>query len=256
LTAGVSRRDRVKNDTGSRRDHKLTRTNGAHVAGQENPNSTIGEDEVKAVALSLLEAAPDGEPLSEKTRALIAYALRMSVAILDFDGGEAAARDALKAGASVEALHEVLALMSGLGVHSLMGGSPLLAKLARERDPAAFDAPLDAVRRALRDKYIGQDRYWTRFEQDVPGFLDALLRISPDAFEGFMIYCAIPWRTDHVDALTKELIAIAADATSAHRYLPGLRLHLRNALRLGCGRTAILEALEIAFTAPAPRGVR
>jgi len=226
------------------------------MTAQEIHNPMVSADDVKTVALSLLETAPEGEPLSDKTRALIEFALRMSVAILDFDGGEAAGRHALDAGASIDELHEVLALMSGLGVHSLMGGSPRLAKLARERAPGALDAPLDPARQTLWDKYVGTDRYWIRFEEETPGFLDALIRLSPDGFKAFMDYCAVPWLTNHVDAPSKELIAIAADATATHRFLPGLRLHLRNALRLGCGRKAILETLEIAAKAPPPLGVR
>ena len=44
---------------------------------------------------------------------------------------------------------------------------------------------------------------------------------------------------------------MAVDATPTHRYLPGMRLHLRNALKLGAGRAAVRRALEIAAEASA-----
>jgi hypothetical protein len=48
---------------------------------------------------------------------------------------------------------------------------------------------------------------------------------------------------------------MAGDATPSHRYLPGMRLHLANAVRRGAGRTAILHALDLAAEAPAHPGV-
>lgn len=44
----------------------------------------------------------------------------------------------------------------------------------------------------------------------------------------------------------KELVYCAFDAASTHLYVPGLKLHMKNAL--GCGATPqeILEVLEIA----------
>ncbi len=103
---------------------------------------------------------------------------------------------------------------------------------------------------------MGSDRYWDAMENEVPGFLDALLRLSPEAFEAFFVYCAVPWKTSALSTLTKELISMAVDAAPTHRYAPGMRLHLANALRLGAGKAAILQALDIAAQAPPHRGVR
>ena len=117
-------------------------------------------------------------------------------------------------------------------------------------------APLDEARAALHARFVGDDAYWDRMEREVPGFLDALLRFSPEAFEAFFNYCALPWKSRALRALTKELISIAVDASPTHRYLPGFRLHLGNAIALGAGRKAILQALDIAAAAPPHRGVR
>jgi len=151
-------------------------------------------------------------------------------------------------------VQETIALVSGLGVHSLMASSYRLLEKAKSIDKG-LRAPLTIEQQTLWDKYIGDDPYWVGFEQEVPGFLDALLRLSPQLFRGFHEYCAIPWRSGTVPAVSKELIAMASDATPTHRFVPGMRLHMRNALKLGAGRRTILEALEIAAAAPEHSGV-
>jgi len=73
-------------------------------------------------------------------------------------------------------------------------------------------------------------------------------------FIGFFEYCAIPWRSGTVRARIKELAALACDAAPSHRFRPGFRVHLKNAIALGVGRHAILQALDIAAAAPEHRG--
>jgi hypothetical protein len=104
---------------------------------------------------------------------------------------------------------------------------------------------------------VGQDRYWEGFERELPGFLAGLLEVSPDGFDAFFRSCAVPWRSGQLPALAKELVALAVDATPTHRYLPGLRLHLRNALRLGGGSAMVRAVLDVAAAAPVhPAGDR
>ncbi|GAB3629936.1 hypothetical protein PTE30175_04921 [Pandoraea terrae] len=216
----------------------------------------VSLDDIRTEALALLRSVENGDPLNERTQALIELAVRASVTTLDMTGFERFAERALAAGASGAQIHEVLVLVSGLGVHSLMEGSRRLARLMRDRGHDAMTAPLDEQRSNLWAKHVGDDSYWDSFEREVPGFLDALLRLSPEAFEAFFHYCAVPWKTGTLSAVTKELISMAVDATPTHRYLPGMRLHLLNAIRLGAGRSAILQALEIAAGGPSHCGVR
>ncbi|MFF3872879.1 carboxymuconolactone decarboxylase family protein [Streptomyces sp. NPDC001978] len=44
----------------------------------------------------------------------------------------------------------------------------------------------------------------------------------------------------------KELVHCAFDAAASHLYVPGLKLHMRNALRHGATTEEIMEVLEIA----------
>ncbi len=211
--------------------------------------------DARDAALLALAGVVEGPGLDPRTAALIGLGVCASASTLDLDGAERFAQQALDAGASAAQLHEALLLVSGLGVHSLMEGSRRIGDLLRARGDDLMTAPLDGVRASLRAQYIGEDPYWDAMEREAPGFLDALLRLSPEGFAAFFDYCAVPWKTGALRAVTKELISIAVDACPTHRYLPGLRLHLGNAIKLGAGRRAILETLEIAAAAPPHRGV-
>jgi alkylhydroperoxidase/carboxymuconolactone decarboxylase family protein YurZ len=209
--------------------------------------------DVREAAEALLEPVPDGPDLNEMSAALIRLAVCASVCTLDPAAIHDATQGALDAGASPEQVHETLVLVSALGVHTLMEGTRHLSAILRERGtpPVA----VDDERARLRARLQGDDPYWTDFNREIPGFLDALLEHSPDAYQGFFAYCALPWRSGAVCGRLKELIAMACDATPTHRYLPGLRLHLTNAVRLGAGRVAISRALDIAAAAPSHPGV-
>lgn len=43
----------------------------------------------------------------------------------------------------------------------------------------------------------------------------------------------------------KEMVYVAFDAAATHLYVPGLKLHLRNAVRLGATTEELVEVLEI-----------
>jgi alkylhydroperoxidase/carboxymuconolactone decarboxylase family protein YurZ len=218
--------------------------------------SLVSVDDVRREALALLEGVADGAPLDASTRALIALSVRVVVSTLDMDSARTATNHALDVGATPAEVHEALVLVSGLGVHTLMEGSRRVLDVLRERGDASLTAPLDDRQNELWRRHVGNDPYWQEMEAEVPGFLDALLRLSPEAFEAFFAFCAVPWQTGALPAITKELIAMATDATPGHRYLPGMRLHLRGAVARGAGRTAVLETLGIAAAAPTHRGLR
>jgi alkylhydroperoxidase/carboxymuconolactone decarboxylase family protein YurZ len=125
---------------------------------------------------------------------------------------------------------------------------------AARRGLADPGGPLDPGQQNLWDEHVGGDPFWTGFSEELPGFLEAMLRLSPDIFAGFFAYCAIPWRSGTVRAWIKELAALACDAAPSQRFRPGFRVHLKNAIKLGVGRTAISQALDIAAAAPEHRG--
>ena len=212
-------------------------------------------DDCRDAALAATRLLADGDALDTLGSALVRLGVAVSVTSLDQREIDASIADALDAGASIAQVQEVIALISGLGVHTLMTSAAQVLVQAASRGLIDKDAPLDAERQGLWNACVGDDPFWVGFEQETPGFLDALLRLSPDVFRGFFDYCAIPWKSGTVKPVLKELIAAASDATPTHRFMPGLRLHLRNAIKLGAGRKAILQTMSIAAAAPQHSGV-
>lgn len=211
--------------------------------------SKITTASLRAEADALTEGLPDGTPLDEQAESLIALAVAVSVTALDRAEIDRTIGWAFDNGASIAQVQEIIALASGLGVHSLMASSTAVLAEATKRGLADPAAPFDSERQKLWDKYIGNDPFWNGFSEELPGFLEAMLRLSPDIFVGFFGYCAIPWRSGTVRAWIKELAALACDAAPSHRFRPGFRVHLKNAIKLGVGRTAIFQALDIAAAA-------
>jgi alkylhydroperoxidase/carboxymuconolactone decarboxylase family protein YurZ len=215
----------------------------------------ISVDQLYEDALSMLTAVADGDSLDGLSAAIIRFAVCVSPASLNPEDIHQSVEAALAAGANKAQIAEVMALVSGIGVHTLMVASKSVCQALEVQGESVLSTPLDTEREQLWAHYVGEDRYWQQFERYVPGFLDSLLRLSVESFKGFFQYCAIPWKTAALPATTKELIALACDATPSHRYQPGMRLHIINAVKLGVGRVAIQEALAIAASAPEHEGI-
>ena len=204
-----------------------------------------------AEAAERLAGLPQGDPLSALDAALVDFALAATPTVLDRAAAERAGRSAIAAGATTAQLHEVVVLLSALGVHALMQMSPLVGELS-----GAPPGPvLSEDRRALWERCVGDDPYWRDFERLVPGFLRALLDQSAAAFELFFAYCALPWRNRTLPARSLELVSLAVDACPTHRFGPGFRLHLGNALKLGVSPLQIRQTMERAARGPAHAGV-
>jgi alkylhydroperoxidase/carboxymuconolactone decarboxylase family protein YurZ len=77
---------------------------------------------------------------------------------------------------------------------------------------------------------------------------EGILRLDPEFLQGYLEFSAVPWRKNHLDDKVKELIYIAVDANATHLYLPGVRQHIKAALRVGATPQEIMEVLELAAT--------
>ncbi|GAC1577537.1 MAG: hypothetical protein NVS3B5_09670 [Sphingomicrobium sp.] len=200
-----------------------------------------------------LELVADGDVLSELESCLIKVGIAAAVTSLNRAEIDSAIESAFAAGASSAQIQEIVTLVSGLGVHSLMAACTSIARIGADYGWDG-EAELDEEQANLWDCYVGDDVYWTNFRAKIPGFLEALIRLSPNQFEAFFTYCKLPWAGRSVPARTKELVALACDATQAHRFGPGFLLHLENAISIGVGRLAIGAALDLARAAPAHDG--
>lgn len=229
-----------------------------HSAKSVNPSTStgspmIGQDEIDEAVAALLEGVEDGPDLDEKQIHLLDVALHSSAMALDAQGARSSMERALEAGLTRDEIQEVITLVSGMGVHAFFESCRALAELS---EPEGGWGPFDEERQRIWDEHIASTRYWATMQEELPGFLESLLWLSPQAFEAFIAYVGLPFRSKLVPILTKELIGMVADACPAHVYLPGMRMHLRNAIRLGAGRLAIEHAMRIAAASPAMVGVR
>ena len=218
------------------------------------PKEDVGPDVARAreVALALIEDAADGPGLDEKTAALVGFAVASAPSTLDRDGIARHAGAALDEGASLEELTEAMLLASGIGIHGLHEAPLVLSDVVKSRSESLPELTDEAT--AYRDKLLA-DQYWQRLDAELPGFLDSLLRLSEPAFRSVVDYLAIPWKTGPLPAKIKELIYTSIDAMPSHRYLPGMRFHIENALSLGATRQEIVDVLDISAAGGPPCGI-
>ena len=143
----------------------------------------------------------DGEPLFAVDRALIQLGLACALPSLNKAASGRAIATALELGATTQQIQEIVSLMAGLGVHSLMLTASLITNEAgmTESDGAiAFTAE----EQQIWDARVGNDLFWNRMEDELPGFLRSMLKLSPVQFEAFFDFCAVPWKTRTVSART------------------------------------------------------
>lgn len=218
-------------------------------------SAPVAVGDLRLLAQQRLATVEAGGSLDSLERSLVALGIASSVTSLDEVAVERAIGDAFAAGASVAQVQEIVTLVSALGVHSLMATAATIARLAADHGKA-LATDLDERQSALWQRLVGDDPYWMGFRTAMPGFLEALIRLSPAQFEAFFSYCQLPWIERAVRARTKELVALACDATPAHRFKPGFVLHLENAIALGVGRRSIIEVIDMASAAPMHEGFR
>jgi alkylhydroperoxidase/carboxymuconolactone decarboxylase family protein YurZ len=90
----------------------------------------------------------------------------------------------------------------------------------------------------IKQEFIDARGYWSR------GW-DPLLDIAPDFFAAYSRLSSVPWKSGTLSPKVKELIYIAIDSSTTHMYEPGLRVHIRNALRHGATRDEIMEVYQL-----------
>ncbi len=77
---------------------------------------------------------------------------------------------------------------------------------------------------------------------------EAILTLDPAFMKAYSDFSSVPWKKNHLDAKTKELMYITVDANATHMYLPGVRAHIKKALEFGATVDEIMEVLELAAT--------
>lgn len=176
--------------------------------------------------------------LENKVKAFISLTACVSATHLYGPGIQEHLRAAIRYGATREELTEVLELTSTVGIHASNVGVPVLLEVLEEEGLRQGPSPLDARQEALKQSFIENRGYWH-------ASWEGLLELDPDLFEAYVDFSSVPWRTGVLEPKIKELMYCAFDAAATHLYVPGLKLHMRNALRYGASAEEIMEVLEI-----------
>ena len=100
---------------------------------------------------------------------------------------------------------------------------------------------LTAEQQQIRDEFIKVRGTWGPV-------WETMLQLDPEFMRAYLGFSAVPWRKNHLDAKTKEFIYIAVDAAATHLYVPGIRQHIRAALKAGATQQEIMEVLQLTST--------
>jgi len=74
---------------------------------------------------------------------------------------------------------------------------------------------------------------------------DQLRELDPEFIEAYLAFRSVPQRNGPLPQKYKELILVAINAATTHLYGPGVRRHMRNALKAGATREELLEAIQL-----------
>jgi alkylhydroperoxidase/carboxymuconolactone decarboxylase family protein YurZ len=176
-------------------------------------------------------------PLEPKVKEFVYIAVDAAATHLYVPGIRQHIKQALGYGATAQEIMEVLELTATLGIHACNIGVPILCE---ELEAAGQPVPreMSARQRELKTDFEEKRGYWHSFWEEV-------LLLDPDFFEAYTRFSSVPWVSGVLEPKIKELIYTAFDVSATHLYLPGLRLHIKNAIAYGATREEILEVIEL-----------
>jgi alkylhydroperoxidase/carboxymuconolactone decarboxylase family protein YurZ len=171
--------------------------------------------------------------LDRKTVELISVAINAACTNLNPDGTRRHIRRALDAGATRDELLMVLKMASLLAIHTCSLGAPILLE---EASNAGVTANSEHTETPVCDRMraVGQwNVAWDGFYQ-----------IDPVWTEAF-IACGAPVYSGGLDPKLAELLSIAFDVSYTHMYAPGVRRHIKAALKLGATVEEIMDVFKL-----------
>jgi alkylhydroperoxidase/carboxymuconolactone decarboxylase family protein YurZ len=142
-------------------------------------------------SLSLASVPRRKSHLGPKEQALIGLAVDSAATHLYAPGIRTHIASAIKAGASIDEVLEVIELTSTLGIHACNIGVPLLVEVLREEGKYLDDItnPFDAKQQQLQQTFTERRGYWHTFWED-------FLRLDPEFFEAYLELSGVPWIKD------------------------------------------------------------
>lgn len=177
--------------------------------------------------------------LDAKTKELIYICIDANATHLYLPGVRQHIAAALRLGVTEQEIMEVLELAATLGIHAMNIGVPVLTDVLTQKGLRDCPAPLNEHQEQLKAEFTKTRGYWH-------SFWDEMLELDPEMFEAYTNFSSVPWRSGTLESKVKEFIYIAFDVAATHLYVPGLRLHIENAVGYGATADEILEVMEIA----------
>ena len=167
---------------------------------------------------------------------LISLGLNVACTNLQAAGMREHLRAALRAGATREEILCILKCASLLAIHSCSLGAPILLEEAKEMGVKLVQHESRAATPAVdKVREIGQwNDAWNPFYELDPAWTDEFMAVGADVYVGKVF-----------SAKDLELISIAFDASITHMYAPGVRRHIKAALKAGASMEEIMEVLKI-----------
>lgn len=184
----------------------------------------------------------ENKHLAPKVQAFIALVACANATHVFAPGIQHYIAEAIKHGATADELVEVLGLLSTVGIHAANVGVPVLLEVLEEEGKRNANGigtkVLDARRTTLKEQFVANRGYWH-------ASWEGLLELDPDMFERYVAFSSLPWQTGVLEPKIKEFMYCAFDAAATHLYVPGLKLHMRNAIRYGATAEELMALLEI-----------
>jgi len=173
--------------------------------------------------------------LSRKFIELVGVALNAACTNLNPDGTRRHIRAAFEAGATRTEIVFVLKAVSLMAIHSCSLGAPILLEEAQAAGVKPAPKPSAATPACDAMRAVGQwNVAWDPFFALEPVWTDEFFASVIPIYKGGVM-----------SAKELELLSIACDASFTHMYAPGVRRHIKGALKAGATVAEIMEVLKL-----------
>lgn len=178
--------------------------------------------------------------LTPRQKELIYFAMHASASALNVDAMRRHVKRILAVGGTHEDIVDVLISIVALANHSVYASVPVLeeewAAAGKKDDPLPDNDPrLEAAKK----RFIEIRGFWNPDRESVA-------RQMPEYYAALTDMGTESWHRGTLTRKEREFICIGIDCTVTHTYPPGLRLHIKNAIREGATKGEILEIFQLA----------
>jgi len=180
-----------------------------------------------------------GKHLTPRMKELIFFAMHVSASALNVDAIRRQTKRILAAGGTREDIVDVLISIVALANHGVYSSVPVLnEEWAATGKPSECVPDDDPRLAAAKDRFIAVRGFWNPDRESIA-------REMPDYYAALTDVGTESWRRGPLTRKEREFICIAIDCNLTHSYPPGLRIHIKNALREGATKGEILEIFQL-----------